>query len=254
MSIEKKICLAGIDMAWVSDRNPTAIAIGQIHEQQLLVTAIHTQRYGIAQIIESLESAPDLTGVAIDAPTIITNQGGARACEMALNRVYGRRKAGCHPTNLARFPYADSVALANWLEQEGFEHANPMATRWQIECYPHPALIEIFGLPERHRYKKGTVQERKEGQVALADMLLRLKRSTVLSLQVAADLNYFFDAEHIYHLRGAALKHNEDVLDAIICLYIAGLFACLSSGTLFGDAKAGYIYVPQRLAILEAES
>jgi predicted RNase H-like nuclease len=47
-------------------------------------------------------------------------------------------------------------------------------------------------------------------------------------------------------LRGAALKSNEDALDAIVCAYIAYYYWFWgSTGThLFGDLESGYIIVP----------
>jgi predicted RNase H-like nuclease len=45
-------------------------------------------------------------------------------------------------------------------------------------------------------------------------------------------------------LKGQALKTNEDALDAIVCLYIAGLYAINHRGKTFGDLDLGYIWVP----------
>ena len=40
---------------------------------------------------------------------------------------------------------------------------------------------------------------------------------------------------------------NEDYLDSLICLYIAGLYAVGHPGELFGDTVSGYIWVPGAL-------
>lgn len=50
--------------------------------------------------------------------------------------------------------------------------------------------------------------------------------------------------EHIASLRGHQLKHNEDVLDALVCLYIAGLYQSGHPQKIFGDAAEGYVVVP----------
>jgi len=55
----------------------------------------------------------------------------------------------------------------------------------------------------------------------------------------------YLDTQRIQSLRGAALKHNEDVLDAIVCLYIAALYQAGNSERVFGCTEQGYIYVPQ---------
>lgn len=212
------VTLAGIDLAWLSRRNPTAIAWGSR-------TPAHPGRGGTVRNRGSqLDSGPPLSGVAVDAPLIIENQSGSRLCEKEIGRVYGARKASCHPSNLERYPDADSVELALWLERAGHQHLGRASGKWQLECYPHPAIIEIFGLPERHLYKKGKVETRKNGQVRFAQLILGLAQSPVLKLLVSPQWGHYFSEQHIRSLRGQALKHNEDILDSVLCLYIAGLY------------------------------
>ena len=119
--------LAGVDLAWQGEHNPSAI-------------------------VEQLTKQADLQGIAIDAPLIINNETGQRQCEKALSRDYGGRKASCHTSNKRLYPDALSVKLSSILYTQGFEHL--ATSKWQIECYPHPAIIECFALPERLAYKK----------------------------------------------------------------------------------------------------
>ena len=65
-----------------------------------------------------------------------------------------------------------------------------------------------------------------------------------LSLQIPDAFSTFLDSEHIQGLSGQGLKHNEDALDALICLYIAGLYAIGKEMMVFGDDEEGYIVVP----------
>lgn len=117
--------------------------------------------------------------------------------------------------------------------------------RWQIECYPHPAIIEIFGLTERLKYKKGIVADRRAGQKKLAALLRELNgSSSTLRLTISGEDNRIFDESNIETLSGQALKSNEDALDSVLCLYIAGLYAIEYSGQVFGDSSSGYIWVP----------
>ncbi|MEO4045528.1 DUF429 domain-containing protein [Pseudomonas sp. CAU 1711] len=239
------VTLAGIDLAWLSRRNPTAIAWGEVSGRQLRLIKIEKELLGIEVITERLESGPMLTGIAIDAPLIIKNDSGSRPCEKEIGREYGVRKASCHPSNLERYPDADSVALARWLESAGHKHLGRASGVWQLECYPHPAIIEIFGLPERHLYKKGSIVKRKDGQVRFAELLLALAQSPILGLSIGPESAHYFNEKHIRGLRGRALKHNEDILDSVLCLYIAGLYHLGVSNKVFGDTVEGYIYVPQ---------
>ncbi len=238
--------VAGVDLAWMSSRNPTALAWGTVAGKTLEIAGVAENIYGVDAVVGQLARLPALSGIAIDAPLIIPNATGQRACERAIGSAYSSRKAACHTSNLKLYPHSDSVALALRLQQLGFSHLGCQAGRWQLECYPHPALIEIFGLPERHQYKKGRVQDRRRGQVRLAQMIRRLAGSPVLRLTIPDVLSAYFDAGRIPLLRGQALKHNEDVLDAILCAYIAGLFHIGVDEKVFGDASMGYIYVPQQ--------
>ena len=241
----KNFTLAGVDLAWVSANNPTAVAVGTLRGRTLTIDAVMQNLYGTDSILTQLAGIDSLHGVTIDGPSIIRNINGRRVCENELSRVYGGRKAGCHTSNLSRYPHADSVKLGNALSARGFAHLGDRDRRWQSECYPHPALIELFQLHERHFYKKGRVKQKRRGQQALALMLMRLEDSPVLRLRVPSEFGPLFDSAVIAGLRGKALKHNEDALDAVICLYIAGLYQLGCEARVFGDAASGYIYVPQ---------
>lgn len=239
--------LVGIDLAWHCDKHPTAIALGALDNGVLSVVSVEASVLSVDEIVQRIDLASKVagavTGIAIDASLIIPNRSGQRACETAISKHYGARGAGCHASNTTLYPAADSVALSRRLESSGFAHLN--GAKWQIECYPHPAIIEIFGLARRLRYKKGRVADRKVGQKVLAGLVSGLSDNTVLPLRIDSNVRKPLDGEHIESLRGRALKSNEDTLDAVICLYIAGLYAIKAPGRVFGTVQDGYIWVPQ---------
>lgn len=234
--------LAGIDLAWACTKNPTAIAVGAYDGGALQVNHVHASVQTVDGIVNRLLDSDGLTGVAIDASLIIPNVTGQRVCERELSAHYGKRGASCHASNLTLYPAAASVALSMKLEEHGFNHLG--TGKWQIECYPHPAIIEIFGLSERLKYKKGRVTEKKAGQKQLASFISGLSTSSILPLRPGSAVQEFIDPAHIDALRGKALKSNEDMLDAIICLYVAGLYAIGARHRVFGDTSEGYIWVP----------
>lgn len=234
--------LAGIDLAWACTKNPTAIATGIYDDGILHVTQVNASVLTVDGIVERLLDIEGLTGVAIDASLIIPNISGQRPCERELSAHYGKMGASCHASNLTLYPDAASVALSRKLEEHDFKHLGK--EKWQIECYPHPAIIEIFGLSERLKYKKGRVAEKKAGQKQLASLILGLSNSPTLPLCLGSDVREFIDPAFIDALRGKALKSNEDMLDAIICLYVAGLYAIGAKHRVFGDTTSGYIWVP----------
>lgn len=233
--------LAGVDLAWQSEKNPTAIAYGHLKGRELSITSLEPAVYGIDRVFSSLQKE-DLEGIAIDASLIINNPVGQRPCETQIGKVYGSRGASCHTSNTRLYPDAKSVYLSQRLLSAGFSHIN--GDRWQIECYPHPTIIEIFNLPERLKYKKGKVEQKRAGQKKLAVLLKMLKESNVLKLLIDDNIHQILSETWIEALRGKALKCNEDVLDAVICLYTAGLYAIGHKGQLFGDVLTGYVWVP----------
>ncbi len=213
----------------------------------VVLEQIQPALYGLNPIFQYIDSIEALTGVAVDAPLIIKNEQGQRACENGLSKVYGSRKASCHTSNLRLFPNALSVRFSKMILDKGFKHLGPK--KFQIECYPHPAIIEFFGLTERLKYKKGKVADKKKGQQKLAFYLLRLSESPTLKLVIPDHFRRYFDDSFINTLKGKALKSNEDALDAVVCLYIAALYSSQASNQTFGDSKEGYIWVPTGMRI-----
>ena len=157
------------------------------------------------------------------------------------------RKASCHTSNKKRYPNAKSVEISKNLSDLGFAHMS--GVKWQVECYPHPAIIEIFALQERLRYKKGKVSEKKAGQIRLGHLIKLLSSSSVLRLKLTDTISRYTDSNYIESLSGQALKSNEDALDSIICLYIAALYSRGDVGQCFGTVQDGYIWVPQHVCI-----
>jgi len=236
--------LAGIDLAWQGEKNPSAIAIGDLNSRILSLTQIFPACYGIDEIIDKVDS---ISGIAIDAPLIIKNCSGQRDCEKSVSKTYGARGASCHTSNLSLYPDASSVRFANKLIDNGFCHIE--TDKWIVECYPHPSLLEIFNLPVRLKYKKGNKSEKLAGQINLANLIKSLSSSPVLQLQIPNECAHFIDESYILSLIGKAIKTNEDALDSIICLYIAALYQSKKSGHLFGDLDTGYVWVPTVICV-----
>lgn len=243
--------LAGIDLAW-TENNPTAIAYGKLEGDTVTVTSITHGLITPAQICSDLINEK-VIGVAIDAPLIIKNKTGMRECEMSIGREFGSRKASCMPTNLDKYSDHPGVELATQLGSEGFGHLNG-TNKWQVECYPHPAIINIFGLPERLKYKKKKgvrVADQRRGLHRLGSLLRNLASSSVLKLKISNGVqvtNVTFDQE--YNLSGSSLKAHEDKLDAIVCLYMAALHA-LKQTNIHGSIIDGYIVVPKEQPYLD---
>lgn len=245
---EGETSILGIDLAWKPDVNGSGLAFGTVNDRELRLNQVLTGVVGLDSVVSMVESSTKLSGIAIDAPLIIRNKIGSRPCENELNRVYRSRSAGCYPTNLTLLPNAASVRLADGFAENGFRHlGSPAANKWQIECYPHPAIIEIFGLDERLVYKKKrnrNIEVQRDGQIRLVRLIRTLEESKVLSVNIDQAFGGYFDEQRIAKLGLRELKENEDGLDAVICLYVAGLYAVGAPIRCFGDRDAGYIVVP----------
>jgi predicted RNase H-like nuclease len=235
--------ILGIDLAWRGD-NPSAVSVAHVcGEHYIRITDIYPNISNWQEAFDNKIITKSTIGIAIDGPLIINNITGKRHCEKLLSRDYGGRGASCHATNFTLYPNHPGLTLSQYLLKCGFEHLNCRG-KFQIECYPHIALIEIFALVYRLKYKRGSIVDRRDGQCNLSNHIMMLEQSSILKLTLAEEPMQLLKHDHIHSLRGRALKQNEDALDSIICAYIAGLFLIGFHSTVFGSATDGYIYVP----------
>ena len=238
--------LVGLDLAWHKKDANSGVAAGKISDGKLLATEVISGgiTYDMVKTYLS-DNMSHLRGIAIDASLIIKNQTRQRLCETLIGREYGSRKASCHTSNLKRLSNSTGLKLERILSNH-LEHLGN--DRFMIEVYPHPAIIELFGLSERLLYKKGSVAQKKAGLARLRDMIRSLSSNSRLQLDFSKAANEFLD-QSIELLKGKSLKVYEDGLDAVICLYLAGLWATnRESMNIYGDRESGYIVVPKPIS------
>ena len=196
--------------------------------------------------------------IAVDAPTIIPNATGMRLPDRLTHKYFGKYHAGCYPANLAR-PFAQRlVQFGRSLESRGFSHAPTIHPkqpgRYQIEVFPHPAMIQLFGLSRILKYKKGRLAQRQEGLRELRDRLFKKLSSHTPSLKL--------DALPEIPTTGKALKDLEDKLDSLVCAYVSAYWWYWGKERcgVLGDRAQGYIVIPyppnapEDLASLKATS
>jgi predicted RNase H-like nuclease len=239
----------GIDLAWKSERNPTAAATlkGGSDGAELVSVATLRSVHEILQYVRA--QTTDHTVIAIDAPLIITNETGQRLCETAIGRRYGKHHASCHTSNLGLYKDAASVVLTNALLDDGFEHPrihNDKQRRVIAEVYPHAAMVALFNLQSIIKYKKGLVASRRQGLEELRVKLRRLSQAEP-SLIGSSTLKKLLTTD-LHLLTGQALKNYEDILDAVFCAYLALYFWRWrwQRNELFGDVLSGYILNPKQ--------
>ncbi len=231
----------GIDLAW-SDGNPSGVcaldAEGWIVDERELGSDDEIVHW----LVERLDGP---AVVAVDAPLLVPNSTGRRQSEADVARVYSGRKAGPHPSNrtlfLSRYGRIRGQELAARFAALDFADPWSGGPRTLLEVYPHPTLIEAFGLPERLLYKakRGvSVDGRRIGLRNLARLLDGLAGADPPLRGPAVDVP---DSA-----RGRGLKSIEDRLDARLCAWIAAVWDRYGEERvrLFGSAAEGHVAIP----------
>lgn len=230
----------GVDLGWYG--KPSGLAVFRWVGRKLSlsdVTRFEDERDILNWIGKTSKADPAV--VAVDAPTIILNKRGIRPAERALNALFRRFHAGCHPANLAR-PFAKYVLrFSSELQSMGFAFKPEMeaqeAGRFQIEVHPHAASVNLFELLRIVKYKRGRRQERAE----------ELNRFRNLLIDHLPELEPAVCTLRLPEVPGkGSTKEVEDQLDAVLCAYIAAHWWCWgrARNTVFGDGKTGFIIVP----------
>jgi predicted RNase H-like nuclease len=133
------------------------------------------------------------------------------------------------------------------LERKGFVHAPTITPqqpgRYQIEVFPHPATINLFGLDRILKYKKGKIAQRQAELKKLQQYIVNKLPKIIPSLS-------FSDSSSLplipASVTGSQLKGIEDCLDSLICAYVAAYWWYWGKerNWVLGDATTGYIIVP----------
>lgn len=232
----------GVDLGWYG--KPSGVAAMRVCEDDALrpefLGRLESADATIARIDE-LSGTEDAV-VAVDAPLVITNASGNREAERQLNREFRRFEAGCHPVNLG-LPFAGNVMeFGGELAKRGFKH-EPRGSarrpgRFQIEVYPHAAMIALFGLTKTLKYKRGLRADR----ALELSKLRRLLRTRLGELSPAVP-GLKLPA---VPTRGS-LKPLEDRLDAVLCAYMAAYWWRWGPQKcqLFGSNESGAIVTPR---------
>ncbi|GAB4012301.1 DUF429 domain-containing protein [Nocardioides ultimimeridianus] len=234
----------GVDLAW-GERRPTGLAVVDEEGRLVHVSAVTTDD----EIAAAL--APYVDGdclVALDAPLVVTNPTGARACETALNRDFARFDAGAHPANTGKPEFAEQPRGARIAARLKLD-MNPRSgrSRRAIEVYPHPATVALFRLGRTLKYKNKTGRKVEQLQAELT-VLMGLIEGLAHADPPLAVAGAAWSTLHTAvqeARRKSELRVVEDQVDAVLCAYI-GLFADRrpDATTTYGDFETGYIVTP----------
>lgn len=248
----------GIDAAW-TPKQPSGLAVGVKKETRWQIVNA-TQSYGdflgepdksnaLPPVGDLMTAAEELAGqsidlVSIDMPLSKGAITGRRLADNAVSSVYGARKAGTHTPSVER-PGPISSELMLGLEALGYSlKTKTLSLPGTIEVYPHPALIELTGAPERLKYKAAKLR-RYWPELAPSqrrEILIETWRNIINQLEAKID----GVADHLPKISsdatGRELKAFEDMLDAIVCVWV-GIETIEGRSIPYGDENAA-IWVP----------
>jgi len=244
----KKLKFIGIDLGWYSHSSGLSCLEWQGNNLRILAIDIKLSITEILAWCDALLAATESALIAVDAPTLIPNATGMRVPDKLTHKYFGRYHAGCYPANLKR-PFAQrTIAFGLSLEERGFLHAPEISPqqpgRYQIEVYPHAAMVQLFQLKRILKYKKGKLAERKAELNKLQQYIQEILPQLTPSLSLDGFLSAI--AAPLAPLTGVALKAIEDQLDSLICAYIGAYWWYWGEerNQVLGDRDTGYIIVP----------
>ncbi|MEA5464217.1 DUF429 domain-containing protein [Leptothoe sp. PORK10 BA2] len=232
----------GIDLGWHT--GPTGVCCLQLTANGLSLMALdRLATHGdVLAWVMAQAPAPVPAMVAVDAPTIIPNPTGMRQPDRLAHQYFGKYHAGCYPANQASAFAPRLLAFSQALADQGFTHAPTLEPqqpgRYQIEFFPHPAMVHLFGLARIIKYKKGPIAQRRQELERLRSLILHhLPRHTPpLAVEDLPPIPQ----------QGPALKAVEDQLDSMLCAYGAAhwWYWAHQRNQVLGSLETGYIVVP----------
>lgn len=239
--------IVGIDLAW-SEKNGTGLCVaegGRVIDSGFVRSNVEIQNW-------LSEWAGEPLVAAVDAPLIMTNDSGSRACEKIVTKWMGGRHAGAHSSNLSQPAFSGgprAERIAKGLECSTDPARGPgSGDRQMIEVYPHPALVALFSLPVTLKYKNKTgrtIEDRQAEFERLAECLESLTNAFV-PFDVRCERWRQIVRELQRATKHVELDRLEDEIDAYVCAYVAHLWQKLGPPEVqvVGDARQGYIVSP----------
>jgi predicted RNase H-like nuclease len=238
----------GIDLGWSTGASGLCCLGWQ--DDRLSILDLHHAQGATACLawVDRWAPEPEPAVIAVDAPTLIPNQTGMRLADRLTHQHFRKYHAGSYPANLSR-PFAShTIGFGLSLEQRGFHHAPMIVSRqpgrYQIEVFPHPAMVHLFGLSQIIKYKKGSLADRRAGLAQLRTYLSIVLPTLTPALVIDRELPPIPE-------RGVALKAVEDQLDSLVCAYVAAHWWYWGDDRnwVLGSLADGYIVVPAPLTV-----
>jgi predicted RNase H-like nuclease len=260
----------GIDLGWSSGASGLCCLVWENSQLQLTDLDCKLSTVDILDWVDQRVPEPEPGLVAVDAPTLIPNATGMRLPDKLTHRYFGRYHAGCYPANLKSRFASHTVGFGKSLEARGFMHAPMMipqrCDRYQIEVFPHPAMINLFGLSRILKYKKGKLADRRLELIKLRQYIVEVLPNLEPSLSLNSSAWILSDSpdsfiNQLAETSSKLFKAIEDQLDAILCAYIGAhwwywgcdrnLVLGVRTDPITEAYNNGYIVIPNRPSVTQ---
>lgn len=229
----------GIDLAW-SNSNLTAVSILKGSKKPKIIThsLLKSNKDIVNFIIEEVKDEKVFIGV--DAPLRVLNFDGNRETEKEILRDFAKFKLGVHAVNRKLFLNRFKVIRGEELVKEftKFDILFKKDSQKQIfEVYPHSIILTLFNNYKVLKYK------RKKGRTThfIKSELIKLQKF----LKEVVESSDIFDID-INTLKSKELKSYEDILDSLVCAYMAYFYYTFPNKCKFyGNEEIGYMVNPK---------
>lgn len=238
----------GVDLAW-GERARTGLALLDPSGVLVRSSSVRTDEE-IEEFLGPQSSQPGLVA-AIDAPLIVPNESGQRNCETEISRMFGRFHAGAHTSNRSRPAFVPEPRGARLARRFGW-HMDPAIEPGEsrsvcIEVYPHPAMVSLFNLDRVIPYKGKSGRDLASRRAAMWVLFDHMVRVCGERLGLATSVRWAQLRDAVAQAsRKSELDRIEDEVDAILCAYLAWMWANERDELLVvGDVQHGYIVTPR---------
>lgn len=131
---------------------------------------------------------------------------------------------------------------------EGIRRESKIPERLVFETYPHPAMVELFGLERTIKYKRVLVSKKSAGQQELAEAIRKHFCAESAQPRLRIDDSSGSLQELLrkpdQDLQGIDLDRRGDLLDAVVCAYVAAWVDRGAPFRAFGKPGEGVVIVP----------
>jgi len=239
----------GMDLAWTY-KNESGICV--INDSGKIIFS-KTQRYDdemLAGLVKHFSANGAV--LAIDAPLIVANESGSRACDRNLmkEKIHGRNLSifNCSREYLQRtYGVIRGEAVVKSIQNLTQEFAVTTVPNNHshsiIEVFPTSIVLGLFSdaFPIKYKLKRNVAyDDTKNEMIRILEILEHLAEYD----PPVTNVNEYFSPDRVLDLESkSTYKSFEDEVDAFLCAY-AAYWLSKNEGKTFGDDKSGFIVVP----------